>query len=67
MVLNPLRMLRRHERLKRESLDEAQVLRRRHGDDAITFARAKLARTDLTSWYRLVLERAIQNLQKELV
>jgi hypothetical protein len=67
MVLNPLRMLRRHERLKREALDEAQVLRRRHGDGAIAAARAKLARPDLTSWYRLVLERAIQVLQKELV
>lgn len=67
MVMNPLRLLRRHERIKRESLDEAQVLRRRHGDDAIAAAKEKLARTDLTSWYRQVLERAIQVLQKELV
>lgn len=67
MVLNPLRLLRRYERIKREALDEAQILRLRHGDDAVAAAKAKLTRTDLTSWYRLVLVRTIQLLEKERV
>jgi hypothetical protein len=67
VVFNPLRLLRRHERLKREALDEAQVLRRRHGEAAADAAKAKLDRTDLTTWHRLVVERAIQILEKELV
>lgn len=65
MVLNPIRLLRRRERLKREALDEAQMLRRRHGDAACTAARAKLARTDLTTWHRQVVERAVQLLESD--
>lgn len=63
MVLNPLRLLRRMERLRRESLDEAQMLKRRHGDGACEAAKAKLARTDLTSWHRQVMERTIKLLE----
>lgn len=58
VLLNPVRFLRRRERLKREALEEAQMLRRRHGDAAQAAAKAKLQRTDLTSWHRQVVERA---------
>ena len=63
MVLNPLRLLRRMERLRREALDEAQMLKRRYGDGACEAARAKLARPDLTTWHRQVMERTIKLLE----
>lgn len=58
VLLNPVRFLRRLERMKREALEEAQMLRRRHGDAAQEAARTKLQRTDLTTWHRQVVERA---------
>jgi hypothetical protein len=62
-VLNPLRIWKRHERLKRHALEEAQHLRRRHGPLALTIAHQKLARRDLTQWGRKVLKRTVALLQ----
>jgi hypothetical protein len=66
MILNPLRLYRRRQRLLREALEEAQYLRRRHGDEAISAAREQLRRPDLTSWGHQVLERAIKYLRKQV-
>lgn len=63
MILNPLRLYRRRQRLQREALEEAQYLRRRHGEDAVRAAREQLRRTDLTTWGHQVLERAIKYLR----
>jgi len=65
MILNPLRLYRRRRRLHREALEEAQFLRRRHGDSALAAAREQLRRKDLTSWGRQVTESAIKLLQAE--
>lgn len=65
MVLNPLRLLRRRERLQREALDEAQMLRRRFGGEAHAAAIAKLDRTDLTTWHRQVVEKAARLLKSD--
>jgi hypothetical protein len=62
MILNPLRLYRRRQRLLREALEEAQYLRRRYGEEAIRAAREQLRRPDLTSWGHQVLERAIKYL-----
>ena len=63
MLLNPVRLWRRRERLRREALEEAQMLRRRYGDTAAAAAHLKLERTDLTSWHRQVVERAARLLE----
>jgi hypothetical protein len=64
MIWNPLRLYRRRQRLKREALEEAQYLRRRHGPDAIRAARDSLERPDLTTWGQEVLEEAIRILRR---
>ena len=66
MILNPLRMYRRHQRLERQALEEARLLRRRHGGAAITVARDKLQRPDLTWWGRKVLKRSIELLRNRV-
>ena len=66
MILNPLRLYRRRRRLRREALDEAQFLRRRHGELALAAAREQLRRDDLTSWGRQVTETAIKLLESEV-
>jgi len=66
MILNPLRLYRRRQRLLREALEEAQYLRRRHGDAAIAAAREELRRPDLTSWGHEVLRRAIKFLRNKV-
>lgn len=66
MILNPLRLYRRRQRLMREALEEAQYLRRRHGDLAIEAAREQLRRADLTSWGHQVLEQAIRFLRDKV-
>ena len=58
MILNPLRLYRRRRRLKQEALEEAQYLRRRHGDAALEAVAEQLQRRDLTSWGREVMELA---------
>jgi hypothetical protein len=65
MTLNPLRLLRRRQRLRRVALEEAQYLRRRYGSDAARAARELLRRPDITRWGRRVLERAIKLLRHE--
>jgi hypothetical protein len=59
-ILNPWRLLKRHERFERHALEEAQHLRRRYGDLALHAARQKLLRPDLTPWGRKVIKRAIK-------
>ena len=63
MILNPLRLYRRRQRLMRESVEEAQHLRRRHGPQALDAARASLQRPEITRWGRQVMRRAIKLLQ----
>lgn len=64
MILNPVRVYRRWRRAQEEALDEAHMLRRRHGEAALEAARAKLAREDLSSWGRRVLEETVKVLEK---
>lgn len=66
MILNPLRLYRRRQRLLREAREEAQYLRRRHGEGAIAAAREQMRRPDLTTWGHQVLEQAIRYLQTKL-
>ncbi|MFC3071466.1 hypothetical protein [Phenylobacterium soli] len=63
MILNPLRLYRRRQRLRREALEEAQYLRRRHGEAAVDAARDQLRRSDLTSWGQQVMEQALKLLK----
>jgi hypothetical protein len=60
LVLDPFRLYRRHSRMERHALEEAQHLRRRYGDMALHIARQKLLRPDLTQWGRKVIKRAIK-------
>lgn len=64
MIIDPFRWYRRRQRLQREAQEESQYLHRRHGDQAAAIAREKLARTDLTTWGRSVLEEAIKLLER---
>lgn len=66
MILNPLRLYRRRQRLHREALEEAQYLRRRHADTALSEAREQLRRPDLTRWGHQVLQQAIKYLQTKV-
>jgi hypothetical protein len=66
MILNPLRLYRRHRRLQREALEEAQFLRRRHGPQALQIAREQLSRADLTTWGHQVLAQAIRLLDGQV-
>ena len=63
MILNPLRLYRRRQRLRREALEEAQHLRRRHGEDAVRAAHDQLRREDLTTWGHQVIEEAVRLLK----
>ena len=64
MILNPIRVYRRWRRAQQEALEEAQMLRRPHGETALEAARAKLAREDLSSWGRRVLQETVKVLEK---
>ena len=64
MIIDPFRLYRRRQRLLREAQDEAQYLRRRHGDSAAAAAREKLARPDLTRWGQRVVEQALRELER---
>jgi len=66
MMLNPLRLYRRRQRLRREALEEAQLLRRRHGDEALAVAQQQLTRPDLTTWGRQVVGEAAKLLETEV-
>ncbi|MEO8114937.1 MAG: hypothetical protein ABI655_11175 [Phenylobacterium sp.] len=57
---NPVRLWRRRQRLKRDALEEAQHLRRWHGELALSVAREKLTRPGRTTWGRTVLTDAIR-------
>jgi hypothetical protein len=64
-IVDPFRWYRRRRRLAREAQEEAQYLRRRHGEAAQSAAREKLARPDLTRWGRSVLEQALKELERD--
>ena len=49
---------------QQEALEEAQLLRRRHGESALEAARTKLAREDLSSWGRQIMQQAVKVLEK---
>lgn len=66
MTLNPIRLYRRLRRLQRDSLEEAQHLRRRHGDMALAAAEEKLRRPEITTWGKLVIRRAIKLLHSQV-
>ncbi len=66
MILNPVRLYRRWLRVRSEAAEEATMLRRRHGEDALAAAKAKLARPDLSTWGRSVLGRTVILLRKGL-
>jgi hypothetical protein len=66
MIMNPLRMWRRRQRLEREALEEAQFLRRRFGPGALEAAREQQRRPEVTSWGYRVLDRAIQLLKSRV-
>ncbi|HEY8573775.1 hypothetical protein [Phenylobacterium sp.] len=66
MTINPLRLYRRRKRLEQDALEEAQLLRRRHGAMAMHAAKEKLMRLDLTAWGRKVVKRAIVLLRKHV-
>ncbi len=67
MILNPVRLYRRWRRAQQEALEEAQMLRRRYGAQAMAAAQAKLAREDLSSWGRRIVREAIKMLEKSPV
>ncbi|MBP6546052.1 MAG: hypothetical protein KA220_04985 [Phenylobacterium sp.] len=64
MIVNPVRLYKRWRRLQQEALEEAQLLRRRHGESALEAARTKLAREDLSSWGRQIMQQAVKVLEK---
>ena len=66
LLLNPVRILRRRQRLEREALEEAQFLRRRHGEGALDAARDQQLRPEVTTWGYRVLDRAIQLLKSKV-
>lgn len=66
MILNPVRLYKRHQRLRQEAADEAQMLLRRHGDTALQAARDKLAREDLSSWGKKLLQETVKILEKAI-
>jgi len=65
MIIDPFRLYRRRRRLAREAFEEAQFLKRRHGEAALAVAQAQLKRADLTSWGRQVMERVVRTLGRE--
>ena len=65
-MLNPVRIWRRHQRLEREALEEAQFFRRRYGEAALDAAREQQQRPEVTTWGYRVLDRAIQLLKSRV-
>jgi len=64
MLLNPFKLIHRHERLRQAVQEEVWILRRIHGDAAHAAALEKLQRSDLTRWGRKVVKGAAKELQK---
>ena len=62
-----MRLWRRRQRLRRDALEEAQHLRRWHGEFALAVAQEKLARPGRTAWGRAVLTDAIKLLQTQRI
>jgi len=65
MFENPIRLFRRWRRLRAAVDDETAYLRKLHGRNAARAAAEKLQRPDLTSWGRLVVKRALRQLERE--
>ena len=64
MIVDPLRLYKRWRRVRQEAADEAQMLRRRHGEAALEAAQSKLAREDLSTWGRQIMEQTVRILEK---
>jgi len=64
MIVNPVRLYKRWRRLQQEALEEAHMLRRRYGSTALEAANAKLARDDLSSWGRQIMQETVKVLKK---
>jgi hypothetical protein len=64
MFPDPFRWLRRRERLHRHAHEEAEHLRRRHGEGALDAAREKARRPDLTHWGKQIMSEAIRELKR---
>jgi hypothetical protein len=63
-MLDLNRFLRRRERFQLAVDEEVALLRRRHGEAAYAHALQKLRRSDLTTRYRKILERAAVALRR---
>lgn len=65
MGMDPFRQLRRRRRIELEAREEAQLLRYRHGAQALDVVRETFDRPDLTSRYRKVIARVIHHLERD--
>jgi hypothetical protein len=65
-VLSILHALKRNERFKQRVLDEVQFYRSAHGDAALERLRGDLAKPNLRTQYRRVLEAAAEKLDSEI-
>ena len=65
MTLNPFRLFKRWQRLRREVEQEVFYLRRQHGERAYEAALAEMERPELTSWGRQVMEEAARRLKPD--
>lgn len=64
MTFDPIRLFRRWRRIEDEARQEADLLWRRHGPEAIEMVRQTLRRADLTQRYRKVMKRVLQRLHR---
>ncbi|KQY28205.1 hypothetical protein ASD38_16040 [Caulobacter sp. Root487D2Y] len=65
-MLSILHALKRKERFKQRVLDEVQFYRSAHGDAALKRLRDDLAKPNLRTQYRRVLEAAAEKLDSEI-
>ena len=63
MTLNPIRLMRRRQRLQREVEDAVRFLRRAHGDQAYAVAVARVGDPGLTGWGRRIAEETARQLR----
>ena len=63
MTLNPIKLIRRRQKLHEAIDEEVWMLRRLHGEGARGGAIEKLKRTDLTTWGRQVIGGAAKRLE----
>ena len=59
-IFNPIKLIRRRQRLRKAIEEEVYYLRRTHGKGAHAAALEKLRRSDLTHWGRQIVEGAVR-------